>query len=253
MRVIVTRPQPEAGRWVEALRARGIDAVALPLIDIAPPLDAGPLRQAWDRMPRFAAAMFVSGNAVQQFFAARPAGAPLPTQAWVTGPGTQEALRREGLADAAIVAPATDAAQLDSEALWQRAAALVHAGDRVLIVRGADAAGTASGRDWLAEQLHAAKVEVQTVAAYRRCAPHWSAEQLAVAREAARGTAWWLLSSSEAVANLVQALPGQTFEHARAVATHPRIADAARSAGFGEVRECRPGLDAMVASIESVR
>ena len=41
---------------------------------------------------------------------------------------------------------------------------------------------------------------------------------------------------------------------ARAVATHPRIADAARAAGFGVVRLSRPTLDdvvRVVASIES--
>ena len=38
---------------------------------------------------------------------------------------------------------------------------------------------------------------------------------------------------------------------ARALATHPRIAQAAHDAGFGEVRECRPALADVVASIES--
>jgi uroporphyrinogen-III synthase len=48
-------------------------------------------------------------------------------------------------------------------------------------------------------------------------------------------------------------LPAQTWESARAVTTHPRIAKAARSAGFGVVWESRPTLDAVVASIESVQ
>ncbi|MGE3348297.1 MAG: uroporphyrinogen-III synthase, partial [Ramlibacter sp.] len=38
---------------------------------------------------------------------------------------------------------------------------------------------------------------------------------------------------------------------ARAVATHPRIAQAAREAGFGVVCESRPALADVVASIES--
>jgi uroporphyrinogen-III synthase len=37
------------------------------------------------------------------------------------------------------------------------------------------------------------------------------------------------------------------------VATHPRIAQAARDAGFGAVLEARPTLDDVVASIESER
>jgi uroporphyrinogen-III synthase len=62
----------------------------------------------------------------------------------------------------------------------------------------------------------------------------------------------WLFSSSEAVANLVASLPGQSFGQARAVATHPRIAQAAREAGFGCVLKTRPTLDDVVASIESL-
>ena len=61
----------------------------------------------------------------------------------------------------------------------------------------------------------------------------------------------WLLSSSEAVAHLAEALPDQHWGAAHALATHPRIAEAARAAGFGTVRECRPALEDVVASIES--
>jgi uroporphyrinogen-III synthase len=63
----------------------------------------------------------------------------------------------------------------------------------------------------------------------------------------------WLFSSSEAVANLQSLLPDQSWQQARAVATHPRIAQAARTAGFGVVCESRPILGAVVASIESLQ
>jgi uroporphyrinogen-III synthase len=61
----------------------------------------------------------------------------------------------------------------------------------------------------------------------------------------------WLFSSSEAVANLRALLPDQSWQQARAVATHPRIAQAARDAGFAVVCESRPALADVVASIES--
>jgi uroporphyrinogen-III synthase len=253
MRVVVTRPEPDAGHWVQSLQARGIEAIALPLIDILPVSDRAPLRAAWQRIGAFAAVMFVSGNAVQHFFAARPAGAPMPSCAWATGPGTTQALRAAGMPEAGILCPRGDAAQLDSEALWERARPLVHAGDRVLIVRGADAAGQPTGRDWLAERLAEAGAVVDTVAAYRRAVPAWSTSQHAAALEAVRSGAVWLLSSSEGVGNLQQVLPGVDLRAASAIASHPRIADAARRAGFGEVRQARPELDAMVASIESAR
>ncbi|MFS2055745.1 uroporphyrinogen-III synthase, partial [Variovorax sp. CT11-76] len=47
-------------------------------------------------------------------------------------------------------------------------------------------------------------------------------------------------------------LPATDWRAARAIATHPRIAQAARGAGFGTVRESAPLLEALVASIESL-
>ena len=159
---------------------------------------------------------------------------------------------------AAIDGPAPDAPQFDSEALWQQVASQIRPGDRVLIVRGRSAtpqgaheSEQGSGRDWLARQIEAAGGQVEFVVAYQRGAPQWSSAELALAQAAAQDGSIWLLSSSEAVAHLAQMLPGQPWDAARALATHPRIADAARAAGFGTVRECRPALDDVVASIES--
>ena len=63
----------------------------------------------------------------------------------------------------------------------------------------------------------------------------------------------WLFSSSEAIANL-EALAGVAVPAGtRALATHPRIAARARRAGFTEVIEVQPGLDAVVACIQSMQ
>ena len=88
MRVVVTRPAHEAAEWVARLREAGFDAVALPLIAIEPVADDAPLRNAWHRIAAFDAVMFVSGNAVRGFFAARPPGARFAPRAWAPGPGT---------------------------------------------------------------------------------------------------------------------------------------------------------------------
>ena len=48
-------------------------------------------------------------------------------------------------------------------------------------------------------------------------------------------------------------LPAQDWRAARAVATHPRIAQAATDTGFGVVCLSRPALPEVVASIESIR
>lgn len=255
-RVIVTRPAREAARWVAELGQRAIAAAALPLIDIVAEPMAGELAAARERLGRYDVAMFVSGNAVDGFLPAGGAPAPLPpaaaTRAWSPGPGTTAALIQAGWPADRIDAPAPGAAQFDSESLWAQVHGQVRPGLRVLIVRGGDAQGRVAGRDWLARQLAERGVQVEQVVAYRRAPPALDDAQRALASAAAADGSLWLLSSSEAIANLRACLPAQPWSAAVALATHPRIAQAARAAGFGTVCETHPTLESVVASIESM-
>lgn len=251
MAVVLTRPLQEARRWAERLREHGVDAVLLPLIDIAPAPDLPALRQAAEQVDRYAAVMFVSANAVHGFLAA--GARPQRTRCWAPGPATRDALLAAGLPAQRIDAPAADAEQFDSESLWQQVRDQLRAGDRLLLVRGGDAQGRPQGRDWIVQQLAARGVAVETVVAYVRRSPAWSEAERSVARRAAGDGTWWLFSSSEGAAHLAQLLPGQDWSGARAVATHPRIAQTVQSLGFGEVRTARPGLPDVLASIESAR
>ena len=121
MRVIVTRPAAQALPFVERLRQRGVDALALPLIGIEPPSDPAAVQRAWRELTGVALAMFVSANAVEQFFALRPADCTWPAglRAGSTGPGTSAALRSAGIGAAAIDEPA-EGGPYDTEALWQQ-------------------------------------------------------------------------------------------------------------------------------------
>ena len=263
MRLIVTRPEREAQRWVRELNAAGQNALAMPLISIGPVADATRLQEAWMGLKHYAAVMFVSGNAVDYFFASKPALAPefiSPSapelRAWSPGPGTANALVRVGVASERIDMPALDAGQFDSETLWHLVAKQIQPEDKVLIVRGgsSDAVGEIAsgvGREWLAEQVIGVGGYVDFVVAYQRCAPVLGSAEQALACQAATDGSVWLFSSTEAVLNLCQALPEQSWSQAKALATHPRIADAARSAGFGVVCESRPTLSDVLASIES--
>lgn len=247
-----------------ALAQRGLRAEALPLISIEALPESPALQQAWREIGSYAALMFVSGNAVSAFFASNQAPAPggrgpaaidliaNESLRWMApGPGTVAALREAGVPAARIDAPALEAGQFDSEALWAVVAGRPWQGQRVLIVRGqsggAEAAGGA-GRDWLARQLSAAGALPEFVAVYRRSAPQFSARQRQILAEAATDGSVWLFSSSEAVGHL----PAADWSQARAVATHPRIAETVRAAGWGVVAESRPTLDDIVASIESM-
>jgi uroporphyrinogen-III synthase len=247
MRVLVTRPAAQATPWVRSLAAHGIDAVALPLIDIAPPADEAAVAAAWRTLAAQRLVVFVSPNAAQAFFDRQPADAawPAATRAASVGPGTTDVLRERGVP--MVVEPARDSAQFDSEALWHCLRDEHWAGAQVLVVRGD------GGREWLADTLRGCGAQVAFVAAYRRAAPRFEGEALrrldAAVAEPDRHV--WLFSSSEAIDHLVAVRPGP-WTAARAIATHPRIAERARACGFGAVHASRPTLDAVVACIQSL-
>ena len=257
MRVIVTRPKNEARQWVATLTDAGYDAQALPLIGVLPAPDPSAVVAAWQRLNTFDAIMFVSGNAVDHFFALKPALAleftaqdATKIRAFVTGPGSFSALKRAQVEPERIDMPDREAGQFDSEALWQVVAKQVRPGCRVLIVRGISSAG--AGRDWFAEQVRSAGGVVEFVVSYQRRQPQLLAEEREMACKAATDGSVWLFSSSEAIANLLAECPDQNWAQAKAVVTHSRIAQAAREAGVCVVCESRPTLADLMASIESL-
>jgi len=285
-RLIVTRPEPDAGLWVGQLAQAGIDATALPLIEIAAVdgsnnngTGAPAPRQGWQALEGYDACMFVSGHAVTHFFNKKP-GFPQvgPAQSAIDcialcslanvapqlrfmapGPGTVAALRTAGVPAAQIDAPALDAAQFDSEALWQVIGRRDWQGRKVLVVRGQGGEGegakdAGTGRDWLARQWRQAGAQVDFLSVYQRRAPVPTPAQVELARTAAADGSVWLFSSSEAVANLagLPGLQGLDWGRARAIATHPRIVQAVRAAGWGVVAESRPALQDIGRALASI-
>jgi len=255
IRVWVTRAPEDARAWILGLKDMGFDAQAMPLMAIGPAPDQQALRSTWQHLDQYHAVMFVSANAVRYFRQANPVSQGLlpwgGLRAWVTGPGSQDALLKVGFPLHSIDAPPWDAVQLDSEALWSVVASQIHAGLRVLVVRGCDAQGQVTGRDWLVTQLQAAGAQVDQIAAYQRKKPELSLAQLAAIRQSVEGGAVWLFSNSEAIFNLKEALPDQDWQGAKAVATHPRIATNAKQAGWGSVAIAQPALQAVASSIKS--
>ena len=264
MRVIVTRPLADARQWVHDFQAAGLDAIALPLMEVTGPPVTQAVDDAWQGLAVFDAVMFVSGNAVTHFFkqkspqsAVFSAQAATKIRAYAPGPGTADALLRAGVARERIDLPAPEAAQFDSEALWAVVQPQVVPGFRLLVVRGvtAQAQGQPSGvgRDWFAQQVQAAGGTVDFVVAYQRSVPEWTQAERALAQSALADGSVWLLTSSEAVAHLSVLCAGHSLQQTKAIATHPRIARSARSAGFGVVGESAPSLQALLSSIESLQ
>jgi uroporphyrinogen-III synthase len=221
------------------------------LIEIAAVADLAALVDAWNGLAARRLVVLVSVNAVSHFFAARPAAMTWPDAvlAAAPGPGTAASLCGAGVDPALVVEPADEAAQLDSEALWQRLRERDWQGASVLVVRGD------GGRDWLTQQLATAGAAVDAVAAYVRRPPAFDAVARSVVAEATRQPNGhvWLFSSSEAIGHLEAGAGAGLWADSIAIATHPRIAARARQAGFGTVQEVRADLDSVVACIQSMR
>ena len=281
--IVITRPAAQAASWQQALQVAGHPVVLLPCLSILPAAEVAPLRTAWTRLAQWDALMFVSANAIDAFFTQRPADMHWPqdahaARAWVPGPASAKALEAASVPPHLIDAPAAQAEQFDSESLWEQVRPQVAQGFRLLVVRGGRASpapvaapgrspspSNGIGREWLAEQVESAGGSVDWLLAYRRGAPQWAEADYAQAARARDAGAIWLFSSSECVAHLqslTHRAPALWHENAEsapscwsgsvALATHPRIAKAARDAGFGSVHLTRPGLADVLASIESI-
>jgi uroporphyrinogen-III synthase len=259
MRLLVTRPEPQASAWVDQLRALGVNAAALPLIAISGPADPAPVQALWRQLAQARLLMFVSPSAVDWFFRLKPADAiwPAQTLAAAPGPGTARALLQAAL-DASVnlgtvISPDDDATQFDSETLWPLLQPFDWQNQIVWTISGGDRQD-AKGRTWLSEQLRERGATVQALLTYRRSAAIWGPDQqqLALAATQDAESHRWLFSSSEAIDHLTDTLlPAQSWQASTALATHPRIAERARQAGFGHVVQTRPTPEAVVSALRS--
>ncbi len=264
--VFVTRPEPQASEWAQQLQqilGNAAQVRAVPLIEVASVAEHAPYQQAlhevWAHLDQWQAAFFVSIPAVRFFFAAVPDALQRweasPIRAWAPGRGTRQALLDVGVSASRIDAPPPDATQFDSEALWPLVQSQAQPGCAILRVRGTDQLTShlqdaGAGRDWMAAQLMAAHVRVDTVVAYQRRAPQWS-EAYAQQIVTQGAQALWLCSSSQSLGHLAQILPSIQWPHATAICTHARIAERAQDMGFGTVVTTRPTLQDAVQTLQS--
>jgi len=258
--VLVVRPRAQALAWVDELTALGVAARALPLIEIRPAPEAARVDAVFAEVEASTAQpvlVFVSPNAVLGFFTAvvcvrgARAGSPAwPAHAWAaaTGPGTVAALRECGVPAERIVAPAAEAGQFDSEALWSAISAWPWSARPVWLVRGN------GGRDWLGQQLRDAGADVRVVQSYTRLAPTLTVDQRGlVAQALAEPVRWiWMFSSSEAIDHLQALAPDARWGASRALASHPRIAERATALGFGAVTIVSPSSGAVAAAVSEI-
>lgn len=265
MRALVTRPEPQATAWAQAIQQAGVAAHALPLIAISAPANSQAVTQLWRDLASYRALMFVSPAAVDWFMRLRPEQAQWPqgTLAAAPGPGTAKQLQAQaafcGLQAEQLIAPAADAPQFDSETLWPLLAPYDWGNHKVCIISGGDSQD-AKGRTWLTQQWRAQGAQVDTLLTYQRGPAIWTPPQRIVAQQALAQPAQhtWLLSSSEALGFLQDhAVPSlhlaspPDWSALRVLVTHPRIAERARQLGVGHIIQTRPDLTEVVQALRS--
>ena len=223
VRVLVTRPERQAGPMVEALRGAGAVPVAFPTTRIAEPADGGAaLADAASRVEEFDWVVVSSANGVERLLAAADAAgtrAGAEGRAWAcVGPGTAAALRRAGI-EPRIVAERHVAEGL-AEAL-----ARVDLGEaRVLLPLAAGA------RPVLRDALLVRAAAVEAVTAYRSIADGRGAGEVRETLE--RGEIDVItFTSPSTVERFVEAVGARTGG-ARVAVIGPVTAAAARERGL---------------------
>ena len=243
LRILVCRPEPEASRLADAIRAAGHTPLVLPLIERHPLPETPEQRSLIQDLDHFHHIIAVSPYAARQLLdRIDPWWPQFPTGIhWYgVGKGTASVLESAGLT------PVSPSRGWTSEALLEapELASLEH--EKVLIARGDH------GRELLRKTLQERGARVTVLPLYRRRCPEHQPEQLRTLLGDAPPDAIIALSG-ETLNNLIAL--GENSVHnlynALLVVPAARVAEQARDAGFRRVL-VPDGLDApaLIASIE---
>ncbi|WP_211470544.1 uroporphyrinogen-III synthase [Collimonas humicola] len=249
--VIITRPAAQAAALAQQIAARGRQPVVFPLLEILPLRDSAPLQAVLARLDDYALAVFVSPNAIDA--AMRHVSSwPRQVAIGIVGEGSRTALAQYGLTaqNATIFSP-PDPARTDSEGLLQALDLDALRGAKVLLVRGE------SGREFFADALLAAGIQVQAIAAYRRQAPRLDTELASRLQQLLDSRNDWIITSSEALRHLLELV--RQVESGSGVAKiqqqhllvpHARIAETAHALGFSDVTLTGSGDERLLAALQ---
>jgi uroporphyrinogen-III synthase len=243
--IVVTRPAQQAGPLAEMIRAAGGHPILFPVLEILDTADLAPLIDAVGRLDRFDLAIFISPNAVLRAMnqiAARRSW-PEGLRAAAIGKGSVKELKRFGITG--IIAPVR---AFDSEGLLALPELQQVAGRRVVIFRGD------GGRELLGDTLVARGAAVEYVECYRRARPRADAAPLlrAWARDEVDAVT---VTSSEGLRNLFEMVGklGQSWlKRTPLLASHSRIAAAARELGCSNVIETEPGDEGLIRALSQL-
>ena len=250
--VVITRPLAQAGLLAQRVAAIGRDAVMFPLLEIHPLSNPAELHAALHDLTAYAMVAFVSPNAINAAFSVVP-GWPRDIVFAIMGEGSRAALAHHGVtsANAHIVGP-RDAPRTDSQTLLEALDLGALKGKCVLIIRGE------TGREFLADRLRDAGVQVTQVAAYRRVAPTMDQARRAQLRTLLDAKCDWIVTSSEALEILMrmaqQVADGGgvvKMQQQKIIVPHVRIEETARALGFIDITLTGSGDEHLLAALQS--
>lgn len=233
--VVVTRPAGTARELRRRVLALGGRAVGLPGLSLRAPLDVDAARTDLGAARGADDWIFTSPAAVRFAFGLLP-GLRIPrrTRVFAVGQGSARALARHGVA---AIAPHT---RQDADGLLEL--------DALGAIRGRTIAlATApGGRGVIGPELLRRGARVRTLHVYLRAAPRLNRRHFR-ALDAAASPLFTLISSGEALANLVAALPVESLARLRRetlVVSSTRLRAIARRHGFATIALARSALPA---------
>jgi uroporphyrinogen-III synthase len=224
--VVVTRPAASAGPIKRRVRQLGGHPLSLPGTTLRKADDAKSAKAALNAARAGDVVVFVSPAAVKYAYALANLRFPRTTQVCAMGEATARALRRHCVNN--ILVPLETQ---NSEGLLALPELHKLRGKRVSII------GAPGGRDLLANTFKSRRARVQAVHVYRRTAPRFRRDQLALL-ENAEAPLITLITSEEILDNLRAVLPLPLFGKLAAgelVVSSVRLAMAARRSLFGSV------------------
>ena len=248
IRVVVTRAAHQADATVRAFEEAGAHAPLLPLLELVPPEDPGPLERALAGLGEYEWVVFTSTNTVERVLD-RPGEAsaidlPAGLQVASVGGATSDALRARG------VEPELEPADARAEGLAAELVPRLAPGARVLLPQAADA------RPVLADELAAAGARVDRVAAYAKRTPPDARERAMeiFGRSSSMERLGWVTFTSPSIARAFADLWGEDWpvrsRGLLAVSIGPVTSAALRELGVEPAAEAAaPGDEGLVAAV----
>ncbi len=221
-RVMVTRPQHQAGSIRDSLLELGADVVVQPAVDISPPGDWHAVDRVLAQLHQFDWLVFSSANGVRFLLDRLHAiGRDLRALGGIRlaaiGPGTADELARYHLR--ADVQPEQFRAESLAAALAPDAE-----GKRFLLARAS------RGREVLCEQLTAAGGQVEQVVVYQSTDVTAASEE--IHQQLSSGSIDWITVTSSAIARSLAALFGDDLRKSRLASISPVTSATLRELGF---------------------